>query len=102
MVEIEAKYKIIRDTVVEHYLKLEEMAIAAGHRPGWAYYEIKSLGRDPPRAMEAKYPSVCRSCETILWAGAGNCYHRDCFFASLTKAQLERESSTLDTYGVAQ
>lgn len=115
MVEVDAKYTIVRDTVVEHYLKLEEMALAAGHKPGWAYYELKSLGRDPPRAMEAKYPSTCRSCgrkvrartpgakgETILWAGAGHAYHRDCFFASLTKAQLEREYSALDMSGAQQ
>lgn len=115
MVEVDAKYTIVRDTVVEHYLRLEEMALAAGHKPGWAYYELKSLGRDPPRAMEAKYPSVCRSCnrrvrarspgikgETILWAGAGHCYHRDCFFASLSKAQLEREYGMLDKPRAAQ
>lgn len=103
MTEVEVQYKIVRDQVVEHYLRVEELARAAGHKPGWAYYELKSLGRDPPRALLAKYAGSCKACrsryaagETILWAGAGNGYHRDCFFASLSRAQLDRERSMLD------
>lgn len=109
MREIEVKYQIVRDRIVEHYIRLEEMARARGFKPGWVYYQMKELGIDPPRAMESKCESTCKQCrrkvnprngdtpgETILWAGAGQVFHRDCFFASLGNAQLENAYTRLD------
>lgn len=105
--EVEVKYQIVRDRVVEHYIRLEEMARERGYKAGWVYYQMKELGIDPPRAMESRYRSTCKHCrrhvtprrelgnglaepgETILWAGQGQVFHRDCFFASLGNAQLE-------------
>lgn len=98
---IEMQYRIIRDTVVEHYLTLEEQARERGYAPGWVYYRMKDLGLDPPRAFEARYKSVCKHCrkrvrsrtceapgQQIFWAGRGLVYHQDCWFASLTEAEL--------------
>ena len=112
--EVETKYQIVRDRVVEHYIRLEEMAHERGFKPGWVYYQMKELGIDPPRAMESKYASTCKHCrrkvsprngntpgETILWAGTGNVFHRDCFFASLGNAQLEQAYIKLE-YQAAQ
>lgn len=107
--EVQVKYQIVRDRVVEHYIRLEEMARERGYKPGWVYYQMKELGIDPPRAMESKYRSTCKQCrrhvrprkddqpgETILWAGAGQVFHRDCFFASLGNAQLESAYNHLE------
>lgn len=115
MQEVQVKYEIIRDRVVEHYIHLEEMARTRGFRPGWVYYQMRELGIDPPRAMESKYRSTCKQCkrkvrprvgdvagETILWAGAGTVFHRDCFFASLGNAQLEKAFTKLDYSSAAQ
>jgi superfamily II DNA or RNA helicase len=113
--EVETKYEIVRDRVVEHYIRLEEMARERGYKPGWVYYQMKELGIDPPRAMESKYASTCKQCrrkvsprngntpgETILWAGTGNVFHRDCFFASLGNVQLENAYVKLEYSQAAQ
>lgn len=114
--EVQVKYQIVRDRIVDHYIRLEEMARERGYKPGWVYYQMKELGIDPPRAMESKYRSTCKHCrkhvtprrelgnglaepgETILWAGAGQVFHRDCFFASLGNAQLESAFNKLESH----
>lgn len=101
VVEVEMRYQVIRDRVVEHYLHLEELARERGFAAGWVYYRMRELGIEPPRAMESKFRSTCLHCrrrvksrsaeaagETILWDGPGRTYHRDCWFTSLTEEQL--------------
>lgn len=99
--QVRITYEIVRDRVVEHYMHLEEYAKERGYQAGWVYYRLKEIGLEPPRSIESKYNSVCTQCrrrvrgatqdspgETVLWAGPKRVYHRDCFFASLSEAQL--------------
>lgn len=101
-VEVEMKYQLIRDRVIEHYMYLEELARSRSYAPGWIYYKMRELNIDPPRALESKYRSSCAHCkrrvrpatqdapgETVLWAGPGKTFHKDCWFASLTNEQLQ-------------
>lgn len=94
--DIEVKYKMLRDTLVERYVELEAIATERGYAPGWVYHRMKDVGLEPPRAMTAKFKSVCRHCrkrlklgEPMFWAGTGNVLHRDCWFDSLSRQQLE-------------
>jgi len=107
--EIEVAYRIIQDKVVEHYLKLEQMAKAKNYRPGWVYYTMREAGIDPPREREALYPTPCEHCrvrvaarngntpgQTILWAGGHMVYHPECFFRSLDAKTLSHANNRLE------
>lgn len=113
--EVEVRYQIVRDRIVEHYISLEESARTRGYRPGWVYYKMKELGIDPPREVECKFIWTCRQCnrriqrrtgktagELAFWAGQNQAYHRDCFFASLGNAQLDSAYTKLDLSSAAQ
>lgn len=107
--EFEAKYKIIQDKVVEHYLQLEQLAREKRYRPGWVYYKLRDLGIDPPRQREALHPDPCAHCqrqvsarasktrpgEQILWAGGRTVYHPECFLRALDRKTLERAHESL-------
>ena len=101
---VEAKYALIRDTLLGRYVDLCKEAERSGYKQGWVWHRFKeATGLEAPRQFQAKFQSTCVHCrkrlkvgEGMLWVGKGEVFHEPCWFASLDGETLELVPEALE------
>lgn len=93
---VEARYQLVRDTLLDRYRELVRQATERGYKLGWVFHRMRQATglSELPRTFAAKYRSVCVSCrhrvtlgEPILW-DEGEVHHPDCWFSALDRERL--------------
>lgn len=93
---IEAKFNLIRDTLLGRYVDLCEEARVSGYKQGWVFHRFTEMtGLQPPRSFSAKFASTCLHCrkrmklgEEMFWGGTSVVWHPHCWFAQLDAEAL--------------
>jgi superfamily II DNA or RNA helicase len=101
---VEARYRIIRDTLLARYKALHEEAEELGYKPGWAFNRFREqTGIEMPHAFAAKFKSVCKACnkrlevgDGIFWVGPSHVEHQSCWIAKLDGELLNGVESALE------
>lgn len=109
---IQARYTIIRDTLLSRYRGLIQEADELGYANGWAFHRFyEQTGIKMPHAFPAKFRSVCEGCrrraaigEGIFWLpgdqyGKSHVYHQECYVRSLDGEKLETVGEALESGG---
>ncbi len=94
---VQAKYRIVRDTLIARYQALAEEAAELGYKPSWAFRKFKEqTGIDMPMAFAAKFKSVCKACnkrlvvgDGIFWIGPSHVEHQECWIRKLDGEALD-------------
>jgi DNA repair protein RadD len=101
---VEARYTIIRDTLLARYRALAQEAEELGYKPGWAFNRFREqTGIEMPHAFAAKFKSVCKACnrrlevgEGIFWIGPSHVEHQECHIRKLDGEVLDRVGESLE------
>ncbi len=104
---VEAKYTIIRDTLLARYRALLQEADELGYKPGWAFNRFREqTGIEMPHAFAAKFKSVCKACnrrlevgEGIFWLGPSHVEHQECHIRKLDGEVLDKVGEALEAGG---
>jgi DNA repair protein RadD len=104
---VEARYSIIRDTLLARYRALVQEAAELGYKPGWAFNRFREqTGVEMPHAFSAKFKSVCKACnkrlnvgDGIFWLGPSHVEHHECWVAKLDGERLESVEAALEAGG---
>lgn len=104
---VEARYTIIRDTLLARYRGLIAEAEDLGYKPGWAFNRFREqTGIEMPHAFAAKFKSVCKAChrrlevgEGIFWLGPSHVEHQECYIRKLDGEALEGVEAALEAGG---
>lgn len=108
--EVAMKFTLVRDKLRDIFQDLTDQGKSRNYKDGWRFFQFTNKTTiAPPRSFEAKYASTCKHCrhkvrprkgdvagEQIFWMppvgngpqGKAHVYHHDCWFESLTDAQL--------------
>lgn len=105
--EVAMKFTLVRDKLRDIFADLGEQGKSRNYKDGWRFFQFTNKTTiAPPRSFEAQYASTCKHCrhkvrkrqgaqagEQIFWmpgtdGSKGSVYHHDCWFESLTEAQL--------------
>jgi len=101
---IEARYTLIRDTLLSRYRDLQAQAVDLGYKPGWVWHRFtEATSISAPLSFPAKYQSTCVHCrkrlklgELMFWPASKTAYHEECWFASLDGEKLESAQAALE------
>jgi DNA repair protein RadD len=101
---IEARYTLIRDTLLSRYRDLQAQAAELGYKPGWVWHRFtEATSISAPLSFPAKYQSTCVHCrkrlklgELMFWPASKTAYHEQCWFASLDGEKLEHAQAALE------
>lgn len=106
---VQAKYTIVRDTLLARYRAVMQEADELGRSRFWAWQEFKrQTGIDMPQGIIARFDSICGGCEgkikmgsRALWVpgqhyGARHGYHETCWVRQLDGEQLEGIGEALE------
>jgi len=104
---VEAKYTIIRDTLLARYRALVQEAEDLGHRPWWAFRKFhEQTGIEMPQAFAAKFKNVCAACgaqmvvgEHLFWIGPNHVEHQECHIRKLDGEVLDKVGEALEAGG---
>jgi superfamily II DNA or RNA helicase len=104
---VEARYTIIRDTLLARYRALVQEADELGYKPGWAFHRFQEqTGVEMPHAFAAKFKSVCRACnkrlnvgDGIFWIGPSHVEHQECWIRRLDGERLDGVEAALEAGG---
>lgn len=104
---VEARYTIIRDTLLARYRALAEEARELNYKPSWAFRKFKEqTGIVMPMAFSAKFKNVCKVCgqsmgvgEDIFWIGPNHVEHQECYIRKLDGERLEGVEAALEAGG---
>lgn len=104
---VEARYSIIRDTLLARYRALAQEAEELGYKPGWAFNRFREqTGIEMPHAFAAKFRSVCKACnkrlavgEGIFWVGPSHVEHQECWIRRLDGEVLNGVEIALEAGG---
>jgi superfamily II DNA or RNA helicase len=101
---VEARYAIIRDTLLSRYRALMQEAEELGYKPGWAFNRFREqTGIEMPHAFAAKFKSVCKACnrrlevgDGIFWIGPSHVEHQECHIRKLDGEVLDKVGESLE------
>lgn len=104
---VEARYNIIRDTLLARYRALMQEADELGYKPGWAFNRFREqTSIEMPHAFAAKFKSVCKACnkrlevgDGIFWIGPSHVEHQECWIRKLDGEKLDSVESALEAGG---
>lgn len=101
---IQAKYTLIRDTLLSRFRDFQQTALELGYKQGWVWHRFtEATSIAPPRVLVSQFASVCVHCRhraqkgsTIFWDGTGKVFHEECWFNSLDGEKLTAASAALE------
>jgi superfamily II DNA or RNA helicase len=104
---VEARYTIIRDTLLARYQALVQEAADLGYKPGWAFNRFREqTGIEMPHAFYAKFKSICKACskrlnvgDAIFWMGPNHVEHQECWIRKLDGERLDGVEAALEAGG---
>jgi superfamily II DNA or RNA helicase len=104
---VQARYSIIRDTLLARYQALAQEANELGYKPGWAFNRFREqTGIEMPHAFAAKFKSSCKVCNKLLnvgdgifWIGPSHVEHQECWIRKLDGEALNGVESALEAGG---
>ena len=104
---VEARYSIIRDTLLARYRALMQEASELGYKPGWTFNRFREqTGIEMPHAFAAKFRSVCKACnkrlnvgDGIFWLGPSHVEHQECYIRKLDGEQLDSVEAAMEAGG---